>query len=197
MHHSYSAAAQLSTLVITVFLATSLAMPLSCDAASVKEEGNADPSSRTSEVTNSERSADLILKALALLGAPYKYGGTSLEKGFDCSGLVSHVFAAALGVTLPRRSEQISHLGQQIEKEALQPGDLVFFNTLRRTFSHVGIYLGGQRFIHAPSRGGEVRIDNMNEAYWFKRFNGARRIEFNPELSAPLVLQSAPALQTP
>lgn len=107
---------------------------------------------------------------------PYKYGGNSPDTGFDCSGFVDHVFRHTLGIKLPRSSYEISQVGQAISKSSLHTGDLVFFNTLHRKFSHVGIYLGGERFIHAPSSGGGVRTENMREDYWKTRYEGARRI---------------------
>jgi cell wall-associated NlpC family hydrolase len=111
-----------------------------------------------------------------MIGIRYKYGGTAPESGLDCSGLVNYVFKDVLGIDLPRTSHEISLHGEQVNTQELQAGDLVFYNTLRRSFSHVGIYLGDNRFVHAPSGGGEVRIENMEENYWKKRFNGARRI---------------------
>ena len=121
---------------------------------------------------------DLLLQALRLVGVPYRYGGGSPETGFDCSGLVHYVFTYALGLALPRNAEEISRVGEQIGRDELEPGDLVFFNTLRRPFSHVGIYLGEQRFIHAPSQGGQVEIVSMTGRYWQNRYDGARRISF-------------------
>lgn len=119
---------------------------------------------------------ELVVRALSFVGVNYRRGGESPETGFDCSGLVRHVFRESLGMLLPRTSRDISRVGETIRREALQPGDLVFFNTLRRGFSHVGIYLGEHRFVHAPASGGEVRIEDMRQNYWTKRFNGARRI---------------------
>lgn len=118
------------------------------------------------------------MQALRLVGVPYEYGGSSPDTGFDCSGLVHYVFTYALGLALPRSAEEISRVGEQIGRDALEPGDLVFFNTLRRPFSHVGIYLGEQRFIHAPSHGGQVEIASMTGRYWQNRYDGARRITF-------------------
>ena len=115
-----------------------------------------------------------------MLGTHYKYGGTSPENGMDCSGLVRYVFKEAWGTELPRTAAEISHTGQHVDPQDLKPGDLVFYNTLRRSFSHVGIYLGDNKFIHAPSTGGKVRIESMDLAYWKSRFNGARRIN-DPE----------------
>lgn len=123
-----------------------------------------------------DRASELALHAIGLLGIRYKMGGTSPENGLDCSGLVRYVFKQAWNTDLPRTSEEISDVGQPVDSTNLQPGDLVFYNTLKRGFSHVGIYLGENRFIHSPSSGGEVRIENMNIDYWKKRFNGARRI---------------------
>lgn len=122
------------------------------------------------------RARNLVLHAMGFLGVDYKYGGNSPESGFDCSGLVNYVFSQALGLVLPRDTRSISHSGVEITRDELQPGDLVFFNTLRRPFSHVGIYLGEQRFIHSPSSGGQVEIVSMADRYWQQRFNGARRM---------------------
>jgi cell wall-associated NlpC family hydrolase len=125
---------------------------------------------------SSAAAKNLTSYARSLVGIPYKYGGNSPDRGFDCSGFVGHVFRHTLGIHLPRSSDEISHLGQIISTGNLRAGDLVFFNTLQRKFSHVGIYLGGNRFIHAPSRGGSVRTENMRDAYWKRHYDGARRI---------------------
>lgn len=132
-------------------------------------------------------SSDVIMYALSLIGVSYKYGGTSPASGLDCSGFVKHVFDQTAGLSLPHNALAISRLGNKIPTSELQPGDLVFFKTLRRAFSHVGIYLGDNRFVHAPTSGGGVEIVSMKESYWAKRFNGARRILFpgkTPEFSA-------------
>jgi cell wall-associated NlpC family hydrolase len=127
-----------------------------------------------------ERASELTLEAMSMLGIPYKYGGTSPDTGMDCSGLIQHIFKEAWGKELPRTAKEMSHVGTKVDKNDLQPGDLVFFNTLRRSFSHVGIYLGDHKFIHAPSTGSQVRIESMDIGYWKKRFNGSRRIS-DPE----------------
>lgn len=131
------------------------------------------------DITN--RASELAVQALSMLGINYRYGGTSPETGLDCSGLVRYVFKEALGTDLPRTSAEISRVGEKVDKLDLRPGDLVFYNTLRRGFSHVGIYLGDSKFIHSPSAGGQVRIEDMDVAYWKKRFNGARRISATAE----------------
>jgi len=119
---------------------------------------------------------DLAIYALGLIGVDYRFGGTTPERGLDCSGLVRYVFQQVTGVMLPRTSQEISRLGEKIPVAELMPGDLVFFNTRRLQFSHVGIYLGEDRFIHAPRQGGEVEIVTLSKGYWQKRFDGARRL---------------------
>lgn len=138
------------------------------------EQGLATPLTRLHAFTN--RASELAIQAMSMIGIRYKYGGDAPESGLDCSGLVRYVFKQVWGKDLPRTSEQISQVGQQVDANDLRPGDLVFYNTLRRGFSHVGIYLGDNKFIHAPSSGGQVRIESMDLSYWKKRFNGARRI---------------------
>jgi cell wall-associated NlpC family hydrolase len=126
-----------------------------------------------------ERVADMVLTALNFVGVRYVRGGASEESGFDCSGFTRLVFRDSLGLLLPRSADEQARAPGLVEvrREDLQPGDLVFFNTLKRTFSHVGIYVGGNRFVHAPRPGGEVRTEDMGYAYWKSRFTGARRAE--------------------
>jgi cell wall-associated NlpC family hydrolase len=109
---------------------------------------------------------------------PYKRGGNN-SAGFDCSGFVRAMYQSTLGLVLPHNAKAQAAATEKIDRSELQPGDLVFYNTLRKAFSHVGIYIGEGKFIHSPRSGGQVRIENMNDAYWVKRFNGARRV--NPE----------------
>lgn len=131
----------------------------------------------------------LISNALSLIGVPYRLGGNSAETGFDCSGLVRAVYAESWGKILPRRAEEQAAATEKIEKAELKPGDLVFFNTMRRTFSHVGIYMGEGKFIHSPRTGASVRVESMNIAYWQKRFDGARRVELSEEARNKLMQQ--------
>lgn len=129
-------------------------------------------------VTTVGRSAgDLVTSAMSLIGVPYRWGGQSVEDGFDCSGLIRHVFESAAGLILPRTAaEQARHQGMaKIDKSKLEPGDLVFFNTRRAKYSHVGIYVGEGKFVHAPRRGATVRVDALDAKYWRTRFDGARR----------------------
>lgn len=130
-------------------------------------------------------SADLVFAAIALVGTPYRYGGDRPDFGFDCSGLVRYVVRSALGVDLPRQAESISRAGVQVEPQQLQPGDLVFFNTLGRPFSHVGFYVGDGQFVHAPAQRGRVRMEHMSQPYWRSRFDGARRLDTLAGDSAP------------
>lgn len=121
--------------------------------------------------------SDVITTAMGMIGIPYRRGGSSAEAGFDCSGFVRAIYSQAVGHALPRVARDQAQATKKIDKRELQPGDLVFFNTMRRAFSHVGIYVGNGKFIHAPSRGKKVRVESMSSSYWAKRFNGARRVE--------------------
>lgn len=123
-----------------------------------------------------DRASDLVITAMGFLGVPYRRGGTTVESGFDCSGFVRAMYQQTVGMMLPHRASQQAAITQVIHKKELQPGDLVFFNTMRRTFSHVGIYVGNGKFIHSPRSGSEVRIESMQDTYWLRRFNGARRV---------------------
>jgi len=135
------------------------------------------------------------MSAMNFLGVRYRRGGNSAEQGFDCSGFTRYVFEHSLGLVLPRRADQQAKDSTllAVKKEELKPGDLVFFNTLRRTFSHVGIYIGDNRFVHAPSQGKDVRTDDMTFGYWAKRFTGARRAELPATTQAALVGPAEPA----
>jgi len=131
------------------------------------------------------KASEMVIQAMGLLGVPYKRGGSSEEKGFDCSGFVRHMFEKSVGLVLPRRAEEQARVTEEINKSELKPGDLVFFNTMRRTFSHVGIYVGDGQFIHSPRAGHSVRVEDMRSAYWQKRFNGARRVPLESEAAKP------------
>jgi cell wall-associated NlpC family hydrolase len=121
--------------------------------------------------------SDLVINAMNFLGVPYRRGGNTAESGFDCSGFTRHVFENSIGLLLPRRSaEQANASGLlKVQKDELRPGDLVFFNTMRRAFSHVGIYIGDGKFVHAPRTGQQIKVEDMRASYWTQRFNGARR----------------------
>ena len=125
----------------------------------------------------SNKASELVFTALGFMGVPYRRGGNSAETGFDCSGFVRAMYEQTVGLILPRRAEQQAASTQKIDRSDLQPGDLVFFNTMRRAFSHVGIYVGEGKFIHSPKPGAEVRVEDMGVAYWRSRFDGARRVD--------------------
>ena len=161
--------------VLSTFLLTSL-IALSCTTGAVAEplrKADEQPSF-FERYTNAAQ--DVILQGLKMVGVSYRRGGTSEDAGLDCSGFVQLVFKDSLGTLLPRTAREQSEVGQQVDSSQLKPGDLVFFNTMRRTFSHVGIYLGDNHFLHSPKPGAEVRVENMDSSYWMKRYNGARRI---------------------
>jgi cell wall-associated NlpC family hydrolase len=129
-----------------------------------------------------ERASDLVITAMNFLGVPYRRGGQTEDEGFDCSGFTRYIFERSIGLVLPRRvDEQAAAPGlRSVRRDDLQPGDLVFFNTLRRSFSHVGIYVGEGKFIHSPRSGAAVRVEDMTIAYWARRFTGARRANEAP-----------------
>ena len=157
-----------------VFLAC---FSLACQAAEAAKQPTTPAAAEQAYTDWSGLAQEVLISALSLTGTKYKFGGSSPETGFDCSGFVRYVFQQAASLTLPHGARAISQLGQAVPLEQLQPGDLVFFNTLKTAFSHVGIYIGDNHFIHAPTDGGGVHVANMADEYWSKRFNGARHID--------------------
>ncbi|CAJ0871687.1 hypothetical protein R1479_01821 [Ralstonia mannitolilytica] len=125
------------------------------------------------------KTGDVVMNALGMIGLRYRFGGNTPESGLDCSGFVRYVFNDTFGFLLPRRAVEMSRVGTSVDMAELRPGDLVFFNTMRHTFSHVGIYIGDNKFVHAPSTGSKIRVDDMTASYWVTRYNGARRIDGN------------------
>jgi cell wall-associated NlpC family hydrolase len=126
-----------------------------------------------------DRASDLVVTSMAFLGVPYRRGGNDAETGFDCSGFVRSIYERTVGLVLPRVARDQAAATQPIDRKDLQPGDLVFFNTMRRAFSHVGIYVGDGKFIHSPKPGAQVRVEDMQQSYWARRFDGARRVLMN------------------
>lgn len=126
--------------------------------------------------TVTDRASDLVVTAMGFLGVPYRRGGSSVDTGFDCSGFVQAMYQSTVGLVLPRRAKEQAAATESIDRKDLQPGDLVFFNTLKRAFSHVGIYIGDGKFIHSPKPGAQVRVEEMGVSYWKRRFDGARRV---------------------
>jgi cell wall-associated NlpC family hydrolase len=137
--------------------------------------------------------SNLVVTAMGFLGVPYRRGGNTVETGFDCSGFVKAMYEQTVGLILPRRANEQAATTQRIEKRDLQPGDLVFFNTLRHAFSHVGIYVGEGKFIHSPRPGAQVRVEDMGGPYWSTRFDGARRVlPSDPQVQATQPAQLLP-----
>jgi len=128
-------------------------------------------------------SESLINNAMEMIGVRYRWGSELAQSGLDASSFVSYVFNDKLSFLLPRKSSQMSRVGKPVSREELQPGDLVFFNTMRLTFSHVGIYVGDNKFLHSPAKNASVRVDDMREVYWDKRFDGARRLDGSDSFS--------------
>lgn len=122
----------------------------------------------------SETGNEVVLYALGLIDTGYRFGGKNPEAGLDCSGMVSYIYGRAAGLKVQGSAADIARNGRPIQHDELRPGDLVFFNTLNRSFSHVGIYIGDKRFIHAPSSNGKVRIDRLSDTYYAQRFEAAR-----------------------
>ncbi|AZG14232.1 C40 family peptidase [Cupriavidus pauculus] len=136
---------------------------------------------------------EISIQAMSLVGTPYRYGGNTPDSGFDCSGLVRYVVSRAANVNLPRTTEQMGQRGTSLDRSEVASGDLVFFNTTGRANSHVGIYVGQNRFVHAPATGGTVRLEDMGKSYWASRYNGARRVVAASNLPmTPAPVQPAP-----
>lgn len=122
----------------------------------------------------SEKGNEIVLYALGLIDTGYRFGGKNPEAGLDCSGMVSYIYGQAAGLKVQGSAADIARNSRPVERNALRPGDLVFFNTLNRSLSHVGIYIGDSRFIHAPSSNGKVRIDRLSDRYYAQRYEAAR-----------------------
>lgn len=140
--------------------------------------------------TVTDRASELVVTAMGFLGVPYRRGGSSVDTGFDCSGFVQAMYQSTAGLVLPRRANEQAAATESIDKQELRPGDLVFFNTLKRRFSHVGIYVGDGKFVHAPRTGARVRVEDLRQGYWARRYNGARRAE-------PVAAAAPAAVATP
>lgn len=134
------------------------------------------PATSTVTLQDASRRNDVVMYAFGLINVDYRFGGANPESGLDCSGMVSYIYKNSVGLKLPHNAAQIAGVGKEISRSDLQPGDLVFFNTMKRAFSHVGIYVGEGKFIHSPKPGAQVRVEDMGQNYWQQRFNGARRV---------------------
>ncbi|MCI3208516.1 MULTISPECIES: C40 family peptidase [Pandoraea] len=182
-------------------LAVTLLVAACSSGPSVRQGGNANYGNRTVGPERSAGQEEITLEAMSLVGIPYRYGGNTPDSGFDCSGLVRYVVARAAGVNLPRTTADMSGVGTVLERDDLASGDLIFFNTTGRAHSHVGIYVGQGKFVHAPNSGGTVRLESIFIPYWAKRIDGVRRVAANkaPAGNTTYVNRTAPATvaQTP
>ena len=170
------------TIVATLLAGATLPWPAAARAGPGKRPADARPPAaqeaparQVSAPAPASLGSEAALRAVALVGVPYRWGGSRPATGLDCSGLVHHVFGE-IGLATPRDTRGLARSGRKVARRHLQPGDLVFFNTLGRAYSHVGIYLGNGRFVHAPSKGSAVRIESISGSYWRARYNGARRL---------------------
>jgi cell wall-associated NlpC family hydrolase len=181
------------TFVLILSLAACATPPSSLESDSGAGSMSAQPPERNDRepVTGrgSDRSADVVMVAMHYLDLPYRSGGQESESGFDCSGFTRQVFEQSLGVLLPRQADEQARAAglHTVRREQLRAGDLVFFNTLGRTYSHVGIYIGDARFIHAPRSGTRIRVESLASDYWARRFTGARRPVPRPQIQDPLI----------
>jgi cell wall-associated NlpC family hydrolase len=183
----------LATIVAAILLAAS-ACAAAKDAPDRSFAAAASSNVKNAATTAWHRAREVSAAALELIGIRYKWGGSTPETGLDCSGLVRFVFQQVTGVTLPRTAKDMSRLGDQVAVADLKPGDLVFFNTRRFAYSHVGIYLGDNRFVHSPRRGRDVEVATLDSGFWQKRFDGARRlVGVLPELVPMLVSEAVAA----
>ena len=186
--YRFSSAPCFAPSVLAVLMASTLMMSAPAQAAPSIDEldswlANKGLLSQMTQASQSvtNKASELVVHAMGFLGVPYQRGGGSVETGFDCSGFVKAIFEQTIGLALPRKAEQQAADTQRIDKKELVPGDLVFFNTMHRAYSHVGIYVGDGKFIHSPKPGAEVRIESMGAAYWNRRFDGARRVSNGSE----------------
>jgi hypothetical protein len=151
-------------------------------------------------IDHSVGNEEISLTAMSLVDVPYRWGGNTPQSGFDCSGLVRYVIAYAANINLPRTAREMGAQGERITPDKIAPGDLIFFNTNGGPNSHVGIYVGNNRFVNAPSSGGVVRLDHVTNPYWARHFNGIRRIAVQrpspPLVAAPITPYSDGASNT-
>lgn len=134
------------------------------------------PSRQSSSAGSQDEAGDLIMNAMSLIGLSYRFGGNSPTQGLDCSGFMQYIFKRSMGITLPRTSAEMATVGQRVDRANLKPGDMVFFGAGGRV-SHVGMYIGNDRFIHAPRTGRDIEITSMNGTYWKNRYITARRVD--------------------
>lgn len=143
--------------------------------ASLPEEEAGEPSPALQGDTSSARGTEVVMLALSLIDTGYRFGGKNPEAGLDCSGMVSYIYGKATGMKLEGNAAQMAKQGRSVDRRDMQPGDLVFFNTRNRPRSHVGIYVGDGKFVHAPQSRGKVKVSSLRSGYFAERFEEARR----------------------
>lgn len=162
--------------LLAALLAACSSVPPSATTAPTQPPVGAAERGRYFALDDPQHTQEMVIFALGLLDTGYRFGGRNPEAGLDCSGMVSYIVEQISGRRLPHNAAQIARVTRPIGREALQPGDLVFFNTSKRPYSHMGIYMGDGRFVHAPSSRGKVRIERMDNPYFQPRFDGARTL---------------------
>lgn len=165
------------------YLITLFALLLLSACGTTRQDTPAKTTVYTAPHDDEARMSNLAIYAMSLYDTPYQYGGKSRINGFDCSGFVQFVFQNSVGLQLPRTSSEMSRVGMPLDARQLKPGDLVFFNTTRSPNSHVGIFVGENRFVHAPKTGKAIMLASLNDKYWSAHYNGARRITLNQQLA--------------
>lgn len=141
------------------------------------EPASSQSSSKRTAALSRREADELIGNAMGLLGVSYRFGGTSVSSGFDCSGFMQHIFRKTMQINLPRTSAEQAKMGVAVSRSELQPGDMVFFSTSRGRISHVGLYIGNNRFIHAPRTGKSIEITSLGNKYWNSKYVTARRVK--------------------
>lgn len=134
------------------------------------------PSKAQVGLKDRKKATDVIMTAFGLIDIGYRFGGANPDAGLDCSGLVIYVYERATGLKLPHNAAQIADVTRPIERHALQPADLVFFNTQNRSFSHVGLYIGDNRFVHAPNSRAKVKVSSLDDRYYAAHYEAARSV---------------------
>ena len=159
-------------LIALILAASTAALLAACGSPSPRPPSSA--GTITQPLPLSEKGNEVALYALGLIDTGYRFGGKNPEAGLDCSGMVAFIYGQAAGVRVQGSAADIARNGRPVVPAALRPGDLVFFNTRNQPYSHVGIYIGDARFVHAPSTSGRVRIDRLSDRYYAQRFEAAR-----------------------
>lgn len=150
-----------------------LVLLAACSGLGPRSTASTEPAMQAARAGN-EKGNEIVFYAMGLIDTGYRFGGKNPEAGLDCSGMVSYIYGQAAGLKVQGSAADIARSSKPVDRSSLRPGDLVFFNTLNRSFSHVGIYIGDTRFIHAPSTNGKVRIDRLSDGYYAQRFEAAR-----------------------